>query len=772
MLEITLGPYRCPFRPWTPDQGRVFDGLFAYDAETTKIDDDRPYLVPSLVVATACDGDRGVFIARRLVRAFLEAHAGMGFIAHNAAFDLKVTQAVVGHHLDVYNRVEADEVWDTMILHRLHSLATVGHTARGKSGLDDCALAHLGLVLPKDIQDAEGRDVRTGFGRFLGRPLDEIPEVYLRYAAGDTLATWHLFWELHRRIKEVLRDAHGVWGYAGEAWLRDAIRRFGPLTHHIQLRASIITDVLRTTGIGLDTGRGAEKLARVQEVMDQAKERLRLRGYLVDQKDSGKAMQSILAQFAREHPEVELRLTDSGELFSTAKEDLAELAAEDAFFADYAEYRAAEKLVSTYLRKMDEPRLYPKFGFLLETGRTYCGGGFNLQNLPKEKDETSAASTIRGCFVPAEGMVFIDSDYSQIELVVLGYALDRQFGLGTTLRDLVNQSDVHRLIAAAVLDKDPAEVTKDERDSAKPVSFGRPGGMGAERLRRVAKASYGKDLTLEEVQGRIEAYHELCPELDAFLADEVDTGRALAEALDLTPARFYRAIDAYYDASDPAMHVPAGWLGGMLLKTLRDEAPATKKGFGRPYSPEEIAFFWNEAGRVPLKLKPKLRAKLESRQADRRLWKAVRTWAGRRPVFTVTGRLRARATFCSSRNCIFQGAAADGAIMGLWLVWRAGHRLVDFVHDQAVVEAPADDRVPRRIAEIEELMRRGMLMIVPGMNVRLETVVTRSLNKADLDPRYRPGAHPQAPPVVPDPTGPAPAGEIVRCETGVGSPAS
>ena len=761
MLEITLGPYHCPFRPWTPNQGRVFNGLFAYDTETTRIDDDRPYLTPALVLATAYDGNRGVFIPRNLVRAFLEAHAGVGFIAHNAAFDLKVTQAVVGDHLDIYARVEADEIWDTMILHRLHSLATVGHTARGKAKLEDCAWAHLSLELPKDVKDAEGRDVRTGFGRFLGRPLDEIPEVYLRYAAGDPLTTWHLFSELNRLIKAVLKDAHQVWGYVDDAWLRDAICRFGPLTHHVQLRASIITDVLRSIGIGIDTSRGAEKLARVQAIMDAAKERLRQGGYLVDQPGSVKAMQSILEKFAREHPGVELPLTDSGERFSTAKEDLAELAAEDEFFADYAIYHAADKLVSTYLGKMSQARIYPKFGYLVETGRTSCSG-FNLQNLPKEKGETSAASTIRGCFVPAEGMVFIDSDYSQIELVVLGYALDRQFGLGTSLRDLVNKSDVHLLIAAAVLGKDPGEVTKPERDSAKPVSFGRPGGMGAARLQQVAKASYGKDLTIEEVEERIAAYNHLCPELPAFLTDAVDTGQALAEALNLTPARFYQAIDAYYDPSDPAMHVPADWLGGMLLKALRDEAPATKKGTGRFYSPEEIAFFWDEARRLPLKLKPKLRAKLESRQADRRLWNEVRTWAGRRPVFTVTGRLRARATFCSSRNTIFQAVAADGAILGLWLVWRAGHRLVDFVHDQQVVEAPADDRIPQRIAENEELMKRGMLLVVPGMNVKVETVVTRSLNKADLDPRYLPEAHPQAPP----------AGEVASCKTGVGSPAT
>ena len=157
----------------------------------------------------------------------------------------------------------------------------------------------------------------------------------------------------------------------------------------------------------------------------------------------------------------------------------------------------------------------------------------------------------------------------------------------------------------------------------------------------------------------------------------------------------------------------------------------TNNGAGRPYTAEEIDFFWGRPGISPLALEPELRAKLEGRQADVRLWQAVRDWAGRRPVFTITGRLRADATFCSSRNCIFQGPAADGAILGLWLVWRAGHKIVSFVHDQVVVESPADDRVRERVAEIEALMKRGMLMVVPGMNVKVETVVTRSLNKKD-----------------------------------------
>jgi DNA polymerase I len=747
-MHIELAHLSCPFTIWVPADGRLFE-RFAYDTETTDLDEGRPYLTPSYVVGAACDARRGVFISRADVLPFFEAHRGVPFICHNAAFDLRVTDALLRPGLDVYAAVEADHVWDTLILKRLLSLATAGHTAQGECGLADCARAHLGVTLQKGQTDAQGRQVRTGFGRFLGQPPSAIPAEYLTYLAQDALATWHLFWELNRLITEVLRNSYGVWGYVNEApdrvwggfsdsWLRDVIRRFGPLTHHVQLRASILMDVLTANGIGVDQARREEKAAKVQAVLEACKGRLRQRGYLIGEKGSSKAMQSILSEFKRANPDVELKTTPTGK-WSTAEEDLAELAARDRFFADYATYKAAEKLLSTYLGKMGRRRLHPKFGYLLQTGRTNCCG-FTLQNLPNEKellDQDPEAATIRGCFVPGEGNVFIDSDFSQIELVVLGYAIQKQFGLRSVLAELVNSGqDVHRLIAATMLNKAPADVTDKERKSVKPVSFGRPGGMGPRGLRQVAKAGYRLDLTEEEVQERIAAYHRLCPELTEFLRDEVDAGEVVAAELGLTPARYYQAIGAYHDPHDPEGAIPAGWTGGMLLKVLRDETPLTKRGAGRAYTAEEVAFFWDEAQRLPAPLKPEVRARLLARRPDSLLWEAVRNWAGRRPVFTVTGRLRANTTFCSSRNTVFQGAAADGAILALWNVWRAGYKVVDFVHDQLVVECPADDKVKDRVADVERLMKEGMALVVPGMLVKVETVVTASLNKTDLDPRY------------------------------------
>ncbi len=321
---------------------------------------------------------------------------------------------------------------------------------------------------------------------------------------------------------------------------------------------------------------------------------------------------------------------------------------------------------------------------------------------------------------------------------MLAHALDRQFGLGDSLKRLINQGkDLHRIIAAAVLNKDPADVTKGERNSAKPVSFGRPGGMGPSRLQAIAKASYGIELGLPEVEERIEAYHRLCPELNGFLNDESDTGLKIASVLGLTGADYDAARGRRGSPGAEAL-TPQPWLGGMLLKVLREEAPVTQQGSGRPYTPEEMDFFWDRAQSLSPQLEPPLREQLRQRRASLKLWAAVRDWAGRRPVFTLTGRLRAGATFCSSRNCIFQGPAADGAVLGLWKVWRDGFAVVNFVHDQVVVEVAVDESTMERAADVERLMRAGMEEVVPGMLVKVETVVTRSLSKLELDPRFAP----------------------------------
>ncbi|MEJ7640364.1 MAG: hypothetical protein WKF75_20955 [Singulisphaera sp.] len=128
---------------------------------------------------------------------------------------------------------------------------------------------------------------------------------------------------------------------------------------------------------------------------------------------------------------------------------------------------------------------------------------------------------------------------------------------------------------------------------------------------------------------------------------------------------------------------------------------------GRAYTAEEIDFFWQAARQVPFKLKDRLREKLEGSAArTSSSGRPTPLKAGRRPVFTATGRLRERDVQQQPQLHLPapRPTGRSGPVAGLGV----GHKLVDFVHDQLVVESPADDRVPAQgVAEIEELMKRG-----------------------------------------------------------------
>ncbi len=81
---------------------------------------------------------------------------------------------------------------------------------------------------------------------------------------------------------------------------------------------------------------------------------------------------------------------------------------------------------------------------------------------------------MRSCFIPEQGNLIISADYSQVELRVLAH-----FSKDPYLVDaFIKGSDIHSSTAAALFDKPPEEVTKDERRKAKTINFGLIYGMG------------------------------------------------------------------------------------------------------------------------------------------------------------------------------------------------------------------------------------------------------------------------------------------------------
>ncbi len=715
-MKVSSEDREYDFVPWLPAMGRVFQRPFAFDCETTLIDDERPGLTPAYVLGAAFDGKRGVFVPRTLVSEFFMAHPDSTVVFHNAAFDLDVINTVAPA-TNLYERVDANRVFDTQLMHRLLTLGEDGHTSQGKgeSTLDHCAAAYLSVDLPKDTTDSQGNLVRLSYGKWLNRPLREMDRVYLEYLAADVIATRKVYKVLRTRTRHLLDGSSGVWGLVSDEWLEDCISRFGPQTHHIQLKAAIVLRSITVNGLHLDNARRSELALSLQTLQKKHKAELRKYGYLAGGKGSNKSLQAVLRRRSRKNPNLSYPLTET-EQFATAYDALHDLAHADPFVKLLLEYRETEKLLGSFVGKMAKSVLHPSFNVLARSGRTSSFGEINAQNLPKSDE-------VRACFVPGPGYEFIDADYATIELATLAQACLTQFGLNSKMAAAINGgADLHKLVAARMLDKSPDEVTKEERQKAKPVNFGKPGGMGNETLTSYAKVNYGVTLTPEEADALSESWFDQFPEMRDFLHNATDTAAELAERLDLTPASHHASTDDNRFINHPEndeLERPHRILAMMLMKVVKEPSPTTSAG--KAYSAADCNYFWTQLEAVADQLPAAQQKAVVARRPSRSLQRAVMGLVGRAPVFTLSGRVRANATYSARHNTIFQGLAADGAKLALWLLWRAGFRIVNFVHDQVLIEIPigSSRHRMRQAQKIRQHMIAGMREVVPDVRVEV-----------------------------------------------------
>jgi DNA polymerase I-like protein with 3'-5' exonuclease and polymerase domains len=768
-MLIELGNYRADFQPWRPACGRVFTTRFAFDTETTPIVGHEP---PDYVLGAATDGSRGVFLTPDVVADFLIAHEGAEVVLHRCAFDLAVLHRLFtaqGRSLDVYKLVDERRVYDTMILHKLHGLATLGHAhqGRGQSTLARSVSLFLAVELPKEVRDPDGDDVRTSWGKWLGKPPRDIPAVCLGYVAADVLGTWGIFDHLERALVDVVRDAHDAFGYVDDDWLCEMMRRHGVQTHRLQAQAAVALDQIERVGIGVDLANRNEIVAKVRELVDDLKEELRQFGYLAGEKGCDKTLQALVRQTLTEHPEIEIPRTPTGK-YSSKDEDLDQLAQVSEFFARFKDYKQVDALLTNYLLKMDAARLHPHYDLLKVTGRTSASSP-NIQNIPrkrkKKKPGARDAFDLRRCFVPAPGTLFYVADYSGLELRTLSQALITQFGLDPVLARKVNEGvDLHRFVAArmkltgradaaAILADEHryaelmASLSDEERGGSKPANFGLPSGMGPPALAAYARAQYEQPYTEEDAAGWKEAWLASFPEMHEFLKDRVDFGLLAARELGLTPGD-YTAATGRRNLDRPDLQgVPAGWLGWMAVRTAREERPFTNGG--REYTDEELDYFWGKLSVLADRLSPPRREDLRNRRAGLPLYFEVRKLLNRVGAFTITGRLRSKATYTERRNLLFQGPASDGAKLALYRLWRSGLKVVAFIHDEVAVEVDEAADLAAVKARIDGILIDAMKEICPDMTIEVEGTFRRRWGKnkedevpvparEDPDPRYDP----------------------------------
>ena len=203
--------------------------------------------------------------------------------------------------------------------------------------------------------------------------------------------------------------------------------------------------------------------------------------------------------------------------YSTAADVLEKLAPEYPIVADILEYRGLAKLKSTYADGLfacigEDGRIHSNFNQTITATGRISSTEPNLQNIPMRME---LGRQIRKVFIPKEGWLFTDADYSQIELRVLAH----MSGDEQLIEAYRTEQDIHRITASKVFHTPFDEVTDLQRRNAKAVNFGIVYGISSFGL------SQDLSITKKEAAEYIEQYFATYPGIKSFLDGMVEKAK-------------------------------------------------------------------------------------------------------------------------------------------------------------------------------------------------------------------------------------------------------
>jgi DNA polymerase-1 len=296
--------------------------------------------------------------------------------------------------------------------------------------------------------------------------------------------------------------------------LRERLRERGSevLYDHIELPLAAVLASMEDAGIKIDTYRMGEITARladrVEELETNAHE---LAG---EEFMLGSTQQVARILFEK----LELTPGRKGKTgYSTDTRVLRSIRSDHPIVAVIEEWREYSKLLNTYLQPLpsllaEDGRLHTHFNqAVASTGRLSTSNP-NLQAIPIR---TELGREIRSAFVAEPGHRLVSADYSQVELRILAHVS----GEPKLRESFARGEDIHTTTAAEVLGKDPATLTKDERNIAKMVNFGIIYGISSYGL------SENLEIPRDEAQEYIDAYLARFPYVQDFIARTIEQAK-------------------------------------------------------------------------------------------------------------------------------------------------------------------------------------------------------------------------------------------------------
>ena len=204
--------------------------------------------------------------------------------------------------------------------------------------------------------------------------------------------------------------------------------------------------------------------------------------------------------------------------YSTDVDILEKLKKHHPIIEKILEYRSLMKLNSTYVEGLlpyineKDNRIHSFFHQTITATGRISSTEPNLQNIPTRIE---LGKTLRKVFKPKEGYIYIDADYSQVELRVLAHISKDE----NMMHAFLNDEDVHKQAASKVLGIPIEEVTKEQRSSAKAVNFGIVYGISDFGL------SEQLGISRKEAKNYIEQYLEKYSGIKKFMDDIVEEAK-------------------------------------------------------------------------------------------------------------------------------------------------------------------------------------------------------------------------------------------------------
>lgn len=389
-----------------------------------------------------------------------------------ATFDLKPQLP----YLSVYGKAE-EHLEDVLIG------AYLLNPLKNDYAYDDVAKEHLDLLVPSR-QDLLGKLT-------VGQAAEEKPQELLQYGCWVAYVCLQAAEVLRQKLKD-----GGMWQLYREIEM--------PLinTLYEMEREGILVNASQLKAYGEDLSVKIVELE--QEIYEDAGEKFNI--------NSPKQLGVILFD--------KLKMpygkkTKTG--YSTAADVLEKLAGEYPLVSKILEYRQLAKLKSTYADGLanfigEDGRIHSCFHQTITATGRISSTEPNLQNIPIRME---LGRQIRKVFIPKEGCVLIDADYSQIELRVLAH-MSEDANLIQAYREA---QDIHRMTASQVFHVPFEEVTSLQRRNAKAVNFGIVYGISSFGL------SQDLSITTKEASEYIDSYFETYPGVKQFLDRQVQQAK-------------------------------------------------------------------------------------------------------------------------------------------------------------------------------------------------------------------------------------------------------